>query len=141
MTYKFLAHTADIKISALGKTLADAFKSSALALKETILDFEEISIKAKIRKKISITGEDREDLLYKFLEEFIYLIDADNFILAKILKIKINEEKSGFSLTAEVLGDRASSYKFSNKVKAVTFNEMKIQRKKKDFSITFILDV
>lgn len=141
MKYKFLEHTADVKIQAFGKSLEEAFENSALALKELMLDFDKIKIKSAIKKKIEVEGKDCEALLYRFLEEFLYLIDAKNFILSEIKKIKIEKEDGTFKLRAEIKGDRASKYKFSNKVKAVTYNDMFVKKKKSNFIIQFVVDV
>lgn len=137
MAYKFLSHTADIKIEASGKSIEEAFSESALALKETILKHESIKIKEKIKKIINVEGKDNGALLYNFLEEFLYLLDAEDFLLSKINKIEIYNGKLG----AEIMGDKASNYKISNEVKAITYNEMKIEKKKSKTIIQFILDV
>lgn len=137
MTYKFLEHTADIKIQASGASIEKAFESSALALKEVMLKHEKIKVIGRISRKISVAGKDKEALLYNFLEEFLYLLDARDFLLSKIVKIKITGEK----LEAEIIGDRASNYKFSNEVKAITYNEMFVKEEKGKTSIQFVLDV
>ena len=118
--FKFLEHTADVKFRAFGKTLNEVFKNSALALKEVIC--EKTKIKGKKKKKISAKGKDYEALLYRFLEEILYLLDADEFIIAKVENVKINKEK--FELTAVIKGDKTSNYKFSNPAKAITYNDM-----------------
>jgi SHS2 domain-containing protein len=146
MPYKFLEHTADIKIAAEEKNLEDAFKSSALAMREVIFDFEKIKVKSAKSRFLSIEGKDLGDLLYNFLEEFIYLLDADDFILAEIEDLEIAENKQGkkiesYSLNAKILGDSAGNYKFTNKVKAVTFNEMFVKKEGKSFKVQFVLDV
>ena len=144
MTYKFLEHTADIKIAVDEKSLEKAFESSALAMKEIMLEFEKLKIKSNTSKILSIEGKDHGDLLYSFLEEFLYLLDAEDFILSEIEDIEISgNEESGFNLSAKILGDRASNYKFSNKVKAITFNDMKIECDGKTGStkLQFVLDV
>lgn len=140
--YKFLEHTADIKIQAFGKNMEDAFKNSALALKERIS--EKIIIKPKKSRVISIEGKDLSDLLYSYLEEFLFLLDADDFVLAEIEDLEISGNiKEGFSLSAKILGDNASNYKFSNSVKAITFNDMKINEDKNSriWTCQFVLDV
>jgi SHS2 domain-containing protein len=139
MPYKFLEHTADVKIEVTEKTLEKAFISSALALKEVMSD--NASIKPKIKKEIKIKSENNESLLYDFLEQFLYLFDAKDFIINDIAKIKITKSKGKLALIAKVIGDRASSYEFTNDVKAITYNEMKIERKKGRFIIQFVLDV
>jgi len=135
MKYKLLKHTGDIKFQAEGKTLRKAFLNSALILKEIMT--EEAKIKAKKKKKIKIKGKDEKQLLLNFLEEFLFLLDAEDFILSKIKKLKIKDNK----LEAEIVGDKASSYGFSNSVKAITYSEMKIEKKRGKFIIQIVLDV
>ena len=137
MSYRFLEHISDVKIQASGKTLENAFSSAALALKAAVLKQEKINIKKKIKKSINVEGKDGESLLYNFLEEFLYLLDAKDFILSDVKNIKI----SGDKLTATTIGDKASSYKISNEVKAVTYNEMFVKKEKGKYVVQFVLDV
>ncbi|MEK6882958.1 MAG: archease [Nanoarchaeota archaeon] len=139
MTYKFLEHTADIKIGVEGKSLANAFKSSALALREVMFHKEKIKVKSKLKKVLKVTGKDKDALLYNFLEEFLYLLDAENFVFSKILSLKIDAGEG--SLVAEVWGDRASNYKFRNEVKAITYNEMFVRESGGKVKLQFVLDV
>lgn len=138
MTYKFLSHTADIKIEVREKSLEKAFATSALALKEAIAG--KIKIKSKIKKEISIKSENKESLLYDFLEQFLYLIDAKNFVLSKIPLLTIKKDKNKLSLKTKVIGDNSLNYKFTNEVKAITYNEMLIKEEDKTI-IQFVLDV
>ena len=141
MAYKFLEHTADIKIHVEDKSIVKAFSESALAFNELILRHEKIEIAGEIKKKIYIAGKDDCALLYNFLEEFLYLLDAEDFILSRINKIHITRGK----LDAELIGDKASNYKISNDVKAITYNEMKVEKKKagkkNNYIIEFVVDV
>lgn len=136
MSFKFLPHTADIKIQVQAKTLNSGFKDSAIALKKTII---EDNIKEKQTKKIKIKAQDIKSLLYGFLEEFLYLLDAENFLLSNIKNIKINKDK--FELTATIKGDKASNYDFTNDVKAITYSDMQIQKNSKGYKLQFVLDV
>ena len=120
--YKFLEHTADVKFQAFGKTIEEAFENSAYALAETITDG--VKINEKIKWKINVGGKDDSSLLYNFLEEFLFLLDARHFVLSKIDKIEIEDDE----LEAEVIGDDASNYKFTNDVKAITYNEMFVKQ-------------
>lgn len=132
--FKFLEHTADVKFRSYGKNLEKSFENAALALKEVM--FGKIRIKGKIKKKIKINAKDNEGLLYRFLEQFLYLLDAENFAFNKV-KVKIKDNK----LEAEVLGDDSKNYKFSNSVKAVTYNEMFVKKLKNKFICQVVLDV
>jgi SHS2 domain-containing protein len=135
MKYKFLKHTADIKFQAFGKNIEKVFENSALALKESICG--KIKIKSSLSKKIKISGKDYESLLYKFLEEIIYFLEANNFIISEVKNLKIKDMK----LNAEILGDKLKSYKFTNSVKAVTYNEMFIKEEAKKWIAQVVLDV
>ncbi len=141
MKFKFLEHTADVKFQAFGKSLEEAFENAALALQEVMT--KGIKVKEKIKKKITmaVEGSGKEGLLYSFLEEFLFLLDAKDFLLSKIKKIKIEEEVGRYELEAEVMGDKASNYKFTNDVKAVTYNSMFVKREGKAYICQVVLDV
>ena len=136
MKYKFLEHTADVKFQANGSSLNKVFENSALALKETM--FGKIKIKNDIKKKFKVEADDDSGLLYRFLEQFLYLLDAENFIFSSV-KVRIDKEKN--KLKAEVLGDLASNYKFTNDVKAITYNQMFVKKEGKIFKTQVVLDV
>ena len=135
--FKFIEHTADIKFQAFGNTLEEAFKNSALATRQTIA--EDIKVASKIKKTIKVKGQDVKSLLYNFLEEFLYLLDSEDFLLADIENIKINKKQS--ILTAELIGDSASNYEFTNEVKAITYNEMFVRQEKNKWITQVVLDV
>ena len=136
MKYKFLPHTADVKFQAFGKTEKEMFENAALALKEVMM--KKIRVKSKIKKKkIKVKGRDKESLLYNFLEEFLFLLDSENFLLAEINKIEIKDNK----LEMEISGDLASNYKFTNDVKAVTYNEMFVKKQGDKFICQVVVDV
>ena len=135
MKFKFLEHTADVKFQAFGKNAEEVFENSALALKEIICGKKKIG---GIREmKVTAKGKDYEKLLYNFLEEILYLLDAENFLISKIKEIKINR----FRLKAVILGDRAKNYKFTNSAKAITYNEMFIKKEKGKWISQVVVDV
>ena len=133
--YIFLEHTADIKFQAFGKTPEKVFINSAYALKEIICG--KLRIKDKIRKTIKIKGKNFESLFYKFLEEIIYLIDAEDFLIKKVKKIELKD----FELKAVIEGDNASNYKFTNNAKASTYNEMFFKKIGNKWVVQAVIDV
>ncbi len=137
MSYQFLEHTADIKFIAEGRTLEESFSESVMALKESICG--EIVVLSQIEKELNISGTNLENLLYKFLEEFLILLDSEAFLLSSISSIKINKED--LSLVAIVRGDKAENYHFTSDVKAVTYSQMEIKETDVGFSCSVVLDV
>lgn len=128
-SYKFLEHTADAKFRAYGKSLEGAFMNSAYAMLSLMYDVEQVAA-LKI-KKIEVRGKDKENLLYNFLEEMLFLQDAERFVMHEFVRpIKIIEVQDGFKISAELIGDNIKEeYEISPVVKAVTYNEMKISEK------------
>ena len=135
MRYKFLEHTADVKFQSYGKTLEEAFKNAALAMQEVMT--KKVKIKSRIKKKIKVEGRDKESLLRAFLEEFLFLLDSKGWILSSVKSLKIQD----LQLEAEVLGDEAKNYKFTNDVKAVTYNQMQVKKDKSRWICQVVLDV
>lgn len=133
----FIEHTADIKFQAFGKDVKEVFENSSLALKETICG--RLNIKEKEKKKIQVKGNDFESLLYNFLEEFLYLLDAKNFLISKLKTMKIDEKN--FKINAVVSGDKASGYDFINNVKAVTYSDMLVKKQDNRWVAQVVLDV
>lgn len=139
-TYEFLEHTADVKFRAYGKTLEEAFTAAAYAYADTVSDHTKI--KKNITKTISIESEDNKSLLYDFIEQFIVLLDTDDFLLSEIKEIKITKKENKHQLTAEVIGDtNPSDYEINTHVKAMTYQEMKIEKTDKGFMLQVVLDL
>ncbi len=137
--FEFLDHTSEAKFRAYGKSMEEAFANAALALYNIFVDTE--IIEGKITKKITAEGKDLSALLFDFLEQFIILVDADNFLLNTISKIKITEGKK-FKIEAEALGDIYSEkYETHGALKAITYNDMLAQKEKDYFVVQVVVDI
>ena len=134
MKYKFIEHTGDIKIQVYGKTLNEVFENSVIAISEYISRGKKI--KSAKGKTVDVSGNDLESLFYNFLDELIYLIDADNFISVKA-KVAIR----GNNLHAELFGDSASDYKELDQIKAATYSEMYVKKTPAGWEAQAVLDV
>jgi len=134
--YKFLEHTADIKYQAFGKTLEECFKNSVYALKEIIT---KEAIKPVKKKTIKIKGKDKESLLYNFLEEFLFLLDSENFIISKVGMMKIDLKK--FRIKAIIYGDDIKKYNTITDIKAITYHDMFINKENDKYTCQVVLDV
>ena len=119
--YQFLKHTADAKFKAYGKNLNEQFENAALAKVSIMFDNEKV--KPDTEKKIEIKGIDIKAILYNFLEELLFLLDSQSFVISQV-KVSINKSKK--TLTAALEGDSSEHYQSHGGVKAVTYAEMKI---------------
>jgi SHS2 domain-containing protein len=135
MSYKFLEHTADVKFRAEGASLEEMFVAAAGAMNETVRG--DIKILEQEERSFEVEGKDDVGLLYNFLEEFLFLLDAEDFLVAKIKFIEIDNNK----LKCVVVGDAAKNYKFTNDVKAVTYSDMYVREEGGKFVCEVVLDV
>lgn len=139
MKYKFLKHTADVKFQAFGKTLEEAFSNAAVAMFEVMIKTKKIN--KKMTKKIEIKAEDKESLLYKWLEELLYLLDTEFFMLNSVKNMKITKMEK-YVLKAEIAGDTfKEEYERYGAVKAVTYEEMFIKEEKDKATVQVVLDI
>ena len=129
----FLDHTADIKFKIHGKDLNEIFENTVLALSKYISGDKKL--KDKEERSIIIEGKDQESILYKFIDEIIYLLDAEGFVV-KSAKVKIKDDK----LTAELSGDNTSGYNL-NHIKAATYSEMYVKKTKTCWEAQAVVDV
>lgn len=140
--FEFFEHTADAKFKAYGKSLEEAFCNAADAMYDIILDQEQLE--EMEARNIELKGHDEKALLYNFLEEIIFLLDADFFALKAAKSMRIEKEGKGFTLTATLWGQKLNSGIQTEKhVKAVTYNEMEITHDKKTgkWEVQVVLDL
>ena len=134
--FKFFEHTADAKFQAYGKTLPESFSNAALAMMSIMVDYE--TVENVITKEITTKGNDEMAILYNFLEELLFLLDTEGFLLHKVEEISIDNGK----LSATVVGDTdIDRYELLGEVKAVTYNEMEIVEKKDDVMVQVVVDL
>ncbi len=136
MKFEFLAHTADIKFRAFGKTIEEVFENSALALFNILYNKK---IKERKNYKVKVNGKDFESLLYNFLEEFLVLFDSKNFLPGRIKNLKLNEKE--FEIEAEIVGDDIKNYNADVHVKAITYNNMFVKKDKDKYTAQVVVDV
>ncbi|MDO8459597.1 MAG: archease [Nanoarchaeota archaeon] len=132
--FEFFEHTADIKFRAYGKNLEEAFENSASAFSFHVSRGGKI--KSNKIKEINLEGADLEALFYGFLDELIYLLDAEGFIVVKA-KLSIDENK----LKGKLYGDEVKKYKDLDHVKAATYAEMYLKKVKTGWEVQAVLDV
>ena len=136
MKYKILEHTADIMFEVYGKTLNELFKNSAIAVIDVMVDRRSINVKKK--KEVVLENDSVEDLLLSFLEEIVYIKDAD-YMIFKNVKVNVR----GSVLKAVLEGDsiKHGKQKLKTDVKAVTLHKFYLKKVKEGYQAGFILDL
>ncbi len=78
--YKYFETMADVGVTAQGTSLEEAFRESAKALFNLMVDIDTIG--NSVKKEIEISSEDIYSLFYDFLTELLVLRDTENLIFS-----------------------------------------------------------
>jgi len=125
MKYEFLEHTSDSKFKAYGKSFEECFANAAEAMTKVMTDPEKVE--ERVTKSVQVTGTDLKQLLYSFLEELLFLLDTQSFILHKVHSIQITPKGKGYFLSATLSGDTIDDkYHIETGIKAVTYMDMEV---------------
>ncbi len=132
--------TADIAFEAYGKNYNELFENSALAATSVMVDLKDLN--SEIKKEIALQNKDIERLLFDFLNEIVFLKDAESLLFCEF-NVEIKENKSGFSLNAVLSGENINPGRHNLKIdiKAITMHMFKIEKKKDKFTATVVLDI
>ncbi|MEM2464846.1 MAG: archease [Candidatus Bathyarchaeia archaeon] len=139
--FEFLEHTADVYIAAYGKSLEEAFENAALAMFETMTDTADV--KCEREDTIEVEGEDKESLLYNWLESLLVKFEVENILYSRFKILSIEGSNGKLRLKAKIYGEPFDPEKHKQKVgvKAVTYHRMEIDEKPRKVIVKFILDI
>ena len=139
MKYRYLPHTADAKIEAFGKDLNEVFSNAALAVYNIVTDTNKIKPAKEIN--IDINSENKESLLFDWISELLFYLDAEKYLLHSIKNISIKQHKNNITLKATLTGDSISDkYKLEGAVKSMTYNNMEIKQTARHTKAVFVVD-
>lgn len=139
--YRYLEHTADIKVEAWGKTLEEAFEAAAIAFTDVFIDVNKID--KSIMREIMVEGFDLMSLLFNWIEELIHIFEVEEMVFCEF-NVNIYKNPAGnYQLMAIAFGETYDREKHGYKVhvKAMTYHEMEIIREKKRYIIRYVLDI
>ena len=135
--FTFLEHTADMGIRVSGETFANLFKNAAHALMQIIIR-DRPPAKTSLHR-LSVTGEDPSDLMVRWLGEILYLFEGENKV---VMDIKIDSiTKSHLDATLHVTHFNPEQHEILTEIKAVTYHQIEVVRKKDGWQASIIVDL
>lgn len=139
--FKEIDHTADVGIVAYGKTLEELFENAACGM--LYISYGNLSIDANLSLKIDIEEPDETHLLVAWLSELNYLTLTNDFLVHSIKDIRITKSENNCMLQAEICGTQAGIFLdfFNTEIKAVTYHNLKIEKKKDHYECRVIFDI
>ncbi|CAL8144310.1 unnamed protein product [Orchesella dallaii] len=138
--YEYLDHTADVQIHAWGENLGEAFEQCAMGMFAYITDMERVDNFGT--EQIEASGHDMLSLLYGFLDEWLFLFNAEPYFVAR--KINITSfDRENFKISAIGYGETFDLRKHTQgtEVKAITYSNMQFHEKDNYAEVFVIIDI
>ncbi len=141
MKFQILEHTADIYIAAYGENLEEALENAALAMFEAMTDANKIE--PELEEHIEVEGYDEKSLLYNWLEALLVRFEVTDRLYSQFRIASLEKAEEGLKLKATIKGEKYNPKKHVSKVgvKAVTYHQMEITKKRNKATVKFILDI
>ena len=139
--WEFIDHPADIQLHAWGTDMGLVLEQLAKAFYEVM--FESDKFEEKIERNISVTGSDKLQLVYNFLDEWLFAFDTEEFVAKRVKVTKCDFENLVIEATG--YGDTFEIEKHNDlrrtEVKAITYASMKVENEPGKAEIYVIIDL
>jgi SHS2 domain-containing protein len=137
MAYKIINHTADVGLFIYGSDMKQLFSNAAYSLLSLIIKPE--IVLAKTERYVSVYADNYESLLIEWLNELIYLFDAEHILFSKFQINHLSNNK----LIAICYGEKINRFRHNIKreVKAATYHMLKIDKQKLGYRAQVIFDL
>ena len=143
MPYKFLEEigTADIAFEAIGRDLPELFREAADATMNVMIDNLN-AIAPRETRKVELSNDKVDMLLFDFLQELIYIKDAERLLL-RVRDIQIDQTDEKHVLKATVAGELLDAERHHQRadVKAVTLHDFSVEKTDGGWQARVILDI
>jgi SHS2 domain-containing protein len=132
---------ADAAFEAWGATMEDLFIAAADATTNTMAENLE-AIEDRQRRPISIEETSADLLLFRLLEELIFLKDAEGLLL-RVPAVLIRRRDGNLILEAEARGEPIDPlrHRLQADVKAVTLHRLRVEQTARGWEAFVVLDI
>ena len=131
--YEEIDHTADWALRVTGADLASLLRNAALGMLQ--LAGAEPAESPQVERTLTLTSHDRESLLVDWLEELLFALET-----REVTVFQMELSTTGQShLEARIV--EVPVLKLSKHIKAVTYNELRIEEIPQGLTATIVFDV
>jgi SHS2 domain-containing protein len=135
--YRFLDHTADLRIEVTADSMEGLFVEAAAALFDITVGVGTIDVREF--RQVRASGDDARELLVDWLRELLYRLSGEGMLFSRF-------EITGFSeteITARCGGEPfvKGRHEARCEIKAVTYHGLEIVRRDEEFSVSVVFDI
>ena len=135
--FEIVPHTADIAVAVRGRNVEELFFNAALALHFILLGTHTAA--EQIEKVVEVDSIDRDSLLIDWLNELIYLVDAEQLAFARFEPLCLTETRARIRCYGSHLD--LTQPGLARDVKAATYHMAHIESTAEGLSARVIFDV
>jgi SHS2 domain-containing protein len=134
--YETFEHGADIGIRGFGRTMAEAFENTAIALYSVMVNIP--AVEASEKRSVTVSAPDNELLLIEWLNALLSLSDIEHMVFSKF---KVTME--GTSLAGTAWGEKLDQERHEPNVeiKGATYYMLKVTEADGRFVAQCVVDV
>lgn len=133
--WRFLDHTADIRLEVWGTSLERLFVNAARSLLTLLASPAQPDKKERI--EVSIDGGETDELLVNWLREILFYSQTRRLVITDIHILELSESR----LKASLMGVKAQVRTDVLEIKGVTYHGSSIQENDKGFTARIIFDI
>ena len=122
--FELIEHTADVGIVAYGADVREAFANAARGMFSLIV--EPGSVGEMAHRDIEVTAPDEESLLVTWLNELIYLFDAETMLFSRFDITELGTNRLKARAYGESVDD--TRHKLKTGIKAATYHMVEVDR-------------
>jgi SHS2 domain-containing protein len=135
--YRFLDHTADLRIEIRADTLAGLFVEAGIALFDVIAGVDSIGVKEF--REVRASGENPQELLVDWLRELLYCFAGERMVFSRFEIMAFSET----GIRARCGGEPFTPgfHQVKHDIKAVTYHGLEIDEHDGTFRVSVVLDI
>jgi len=137
MRVTIIEHTADIGIEVEADDLGELFSAAAGGMAALVVD--PAGVKVTMHREVTLEANDSEELMFKWLNELLFMIDAEGVALSRFEV----EDVTGTRLRAVVRGEPLDldRHEVGEEIKAATYHGLVVERRGAGWFARVIFDV
>jgi SHS2 domain-containing protein len=135
--YEFFEHTADLGLRVRAADLDTLFAEAAEALFAAIVE-DPAAVRPLQRVEVSLSGADREYLLFDWLKALLYRFDAEHLVFRRFA---VHVSAGGLKSTAEGEPLDRARHELAHEVKAITYHGLRVQQDEGGWLAEVIVDI
>ncbi len=134
MSFRFLEHTADVRMEVLANSYEELFFEALKGLAEFVAP-EACKQEKNFLQDIHLQANSYEELLVDFLSEVLFFLETRWILFCEISFRKLSENELAGTLRGTEIQN------LEEHVKAITYEDLKIEKTSEGFSVEITLDI